>query len=440
MDNFKRFITTDYFGEEVLRYNLEPHEVLNTFKYEMSTSNKELPLVQMQCEYVNGNEAFIYKIANRMPLSKVVHDEPYQILMGLFQSINELSEYHIGLDDLILDESYIFYKPASKRIEFLFLPIRDVKTGAGSTLRQTFIKIIKLPGFSKKIEGEKLAEIFELLYEENILGKELIQRLEGLIRRDKGPGVEENLLIKPIVSSQSSVKNEKPLKLDVPKKELTVTKPLKFKWGAFNLIICLVLGIVGIIVWFSPLSFEGKLGVDLFCIAGGLLLYQKKLAQPISKKGNEVQSKKKVTPKIPKPINAKESNILEKNIVNEITGEINEIERPFIKPVKDDKTVFLSEENTTVTLWIDDGQNKVFNLQHMQTIGRNNAVCQIILEHMSVGRLHAEIHLNQGHVYIKDLNSMNGTFVNQSKIKSNEYIEIRLGDQLKFGEVKAYLR
>lgn len=441
MENLKRFITADYFGEEVLKYNLEPHEVLNTFKYEMSTSNRDLPLVQMQCEYVNGCEAFIYKVANRVTLMRAISDEPQHVLLSLFQGINELSLYHIGLDDLVLDESLIFYKPSSKKVEFVFLPVRDVKTGSAIQLRQVLTKLIKMPCFSKNIAGDRLAAIFELLYAETTIGLLLINELKELIYPS---GEQKELQVESVKigspkNVQTKIADEKRDNHII--KDVKPIKPSKLEMSKLFIGIYIILAACGGLIWVSPFSFEGKLGFDLVCIAVGLLIYQKSQTQAIPKhKMTEVKPKKvkeidKVKAQIAKPV-----IIPEQNFVNEITGEINEVKHSTIKASKDDKTVFLSEENETFSLCIDDAQNKIFNLQSIQTIGRNNGVCQITLEHMSVGRIHAEIHLNQGHIYIKDLNSMNGTFVNQQKIKPNEYIEIKLGDQIKFGDVRAYLR
>jgi len=71
----------------------------------------------------------------------------------------------------------------------------------------------------------------------------------------------------------------------------------------------------------------------------------------------------------------------------------------------------------------------------MKTLGRD-AECNIVLDHESVSRMHAQIHItDEGYLAIQDVNSGNGTFLN----RNNRWIRIRkavLGteDRIRFGE------
>ena len=55
-----------------------------------------------------------------------------------------------------------------------------------------------------------------------------------------------------------------------------------------------------------------------------------------------------------------------------------------------------------------------------------------------VSRMHAQIDEAQGRLYLYDLNSTNGTFVNGQRIKSEEY-EIKEGDEIQIGNVRFVL-
>lgn len=62
-------------------------------------------------------------------------------------------------------------------------------------------------------------------------------------------------------------------------------------------------------------------------------------------------------------------------------------------------------------------------------------VCDIELEHDSVSRQHAVIqHRSTGQVYVYDLNSTHGTFVNKRKVKPMVYVPLRNGDMVRFGQ------
>jgi len=72
------------------------------------------------------------------------------------------------------------------------------------------------------------------------------------------------------------------------------------------------------------------------------------------------------------------------------------------------------------------------------TIGRlPEEVCDISLENNSISRQHAVIqHRNNGNVYLFDLESTHGSFINKNKIKPRIYAQIIDGDIIKFGESK----
>lgn len=63
-------------------------------------------------------------------------------------------------------------------------------------------------------------------------------------------------------------------------------------------------------------------------------------------------------------------------------------------------------------------------------IGRESAICEIVLEHPKVSRLHAEVVSIDGKVMLIDRNSSNGTYVNDQKI-DRRYL--RDGDIIHFG-------
>ncbi|QCX38343.1 FHA domain-containing protein [Aureibaculum algae] len=64
-------------------------------------------------------------------------------------------------------------------------------------------------------------------------------------------------------------------------------------------------------------------------------------------------------------------------------------------------------------------------------IGRKKHGADIEIDDPSVGRKHATIENKAGKIYIKDLESLNGTYVNDKRIESNKLIEVSLKDKIK---------
>ena len=63
-------------------------------------------------------------------------------------------------------------------------------------------------------------------------------------------------------------------------------------------------------------------------------------------------------------------------------------------------------------------------------IGRLSGHVDHVLKNNAVGKLHAQLICKDGTCYIKDLNSMNGTFINNNRIESNKEFELKENDRL----------
>jgi pSer/pThr/pTyr-binding forkhead associated (FHA) protein len=92
---------------------------------------------------------------------------------------------------------------------------------------------------------------------------------------------------------------------------------------------------------------------------------------------------------------------------------------------------------TGFTLAIVSGGVGSFSLREGDTrIGRNPKV-DIVLSHMSVARLHAEISIRGPHVQIRDLGTRIGTFVNGKQVENSQ---LQPGDEITIGHVVLHLR
>ncbi|KAI7893197.1 SMAD/FHA domain-containing protein [Mucor mucedo] len=68
------------------------------------------------------------------------------------------------------------------------------------------------------------------------------------------------------------------------------------------------------------------------------------------------------------------------------------------------------------------------------TLGRL-PLCDILMEHPSISRYHAIIQFDQdGDAYLYDLDSAHGTRLNKNAVPAREYVQLKPGDQIRFGE------
>jgi pSer/pThr/pTyr-binding forkhead associated (FHA) protein len=84
-----------------------------------------------------------------------------------------------------------------------------------------------------------------------------------------------------------------------------------------------------------------------------------------------------------------------------------------------------------------DQKGRTFELNGELTVGRA-AGCQVALEDNYVSQLHARVFARDGTVWVEDLGSTNGTYVNDRRVSAP--LAVRRGDQLKVGSTVLELK
>ena len=84
-----------------------------------------------------------------------------------------------------------------------------------------------------------------------------------------------------------------------------------------------------------------------------------------------------------------------------------------------------------------DQKGRSFDLDGELTVGRA-AGCQVALEDNYVSQLHARVFTRDGGVWVEDLGSTNGTYLNEQRVSAP--LVLRRGDQLKVGSTVMELK
>lgn len=77
-----------------------------------------------------------------------------------------------------------------------------------------------------------------------------------------------------------------------------------------------------------------------------------------------------------------------------------------------------------------DARGQVFEIGEEVTVGRSPG-CGMSLPDATVSQLHARLFRRDGHVYIEDLGSTNGTWVNRGRVSGP--VALRRGDRVQLG-------
>lgn len=109
-----------------------------------------------------------------------------------------------------------------------------------------------------------------------------------------------------------------------------------------------------------------------------------------------------------------------------------------------------STEEFGQTIYIEDKQEDAEEIRKLYTpegkllaklekkilsIGKKREEVDLVLEDMSVSRIHARILDEKGSVYLEDLNSTNGTFKNGLRLQPYEKRKLEIGDEIKCGKI-----
>ena len=103
----------------------------------------------------------------------------------------------------------------------------------------------------------------------------------------------------------------------------------------------------------------------------------------------------------------------------------------------DSATTLLSEESHIPRLKpIDTGYPYIVPQKQSMLIGRQETSCNYVLPCGDISRVHASIILSDEYILVTDLNSSNGTYVNQKRLGIQESMIVRQGDEVCFGSVR----
>ena len=80
--------------------------------------------------------------------------------------------------------------------------------------------------------------------------------------------------------------------------------------------------------------------------------------------------------------------------------------------------------------------SRVHHDRNFLLVGRQAATCDIRISQKSMSRQHALLYYHQGKLYVKDLQTKTGTFVNQQRILPGEPTMLNSGDTIQWGKVQ----
>ncbi|MGM0379614.1 MAG: FHA domain-containing protein [Bacillota bacterium] len=375
---------------------------LDNGKYKMFTYNKLKSFVYFEKMYIEDKMYLIYETEEYIKLKDFILKEKLlfkEVLVKLKNCLNELKNYFLlKKEDIILNLDYIFIDPLKKDIKLFYVPKKNIAEDS--------IKFTEL--------------IYSLisLYEKDKYYSKTINKTKSILNSNKN--INFNYLEKLISSSKNKFKEEKIKNKEKDKKEIIVNKDdeknkdqireldkdenkqtetinLVIRSVCIFIIAFLIYRLLNNIFIFNNLYI--KLIISVFIITGSLIsLYYLGFDE-----------------------------VLNKNISKKIEQEIfsQEKARSFDNEGIMESKTFLIHNN-----------KKIIIDQDQFIIGRDFNKSDYQINDPSISLLNTEILKKDGNFFIRDLNSTNGTILNNRKLESNNLNKLYSKDIFKVSNHK----
>lgn len=101
------------------------------------------------------------------------------------------------------------------------------------------------------------------------------------------------------------------------------------------------------------------------------------------------------------------------------------------------KDNYMNKQNSPVIIGINKFKDTVLTLnKEIVNLGRDRTWSDLFIQNLNTTRKHAEIHEVEGKYFLKDLSSLNGSFLNGRKLKALSLTELKHGDLISLGDIE----
>lgn len=466
-------ISVDYQRDNFVSYmiiQVKDENIIIDYQAEMITNNRIPRLLQADMRRTNNETYFYYDITSKVPLSqylnrkRVTKEELIEIMIQITETMLACSNFLLYNECMILEDKYIYINPAIKEVNLLYLPF-SYDFSEGTSLKNFIINLIVYSAniddestsdnFIHKILNYVKCDTFNIADFNRLLLRIYNEKPEHIFPKEQSPIKEAKRINIPKTSVQMH---------DKPKKSFEKQGIEKSRSFIFVIICAVHLIILMLLIlnkdFLYPLMAGNEvifLGVGLIVIALDLVVFRNMLGKKKERDieihegfGQNYREEWKRDKECSTEMTTINDVAMNRN-KNNINGTTFSNENNFI----DNKVETESEYQYNTVLLTTIKIEKAF-LNHTKNgikveipitgpdflIGRLDGYVDHIIQNNAVGKVHAQIITRSEKYYIKDLNSKNGTFLNEIQIESNTEYEIVNDDKIAFAnsyyEFKVY--
>lgn len=385
------------------------------FEITMMEQNNLKGFLKFHIQQVNLGFEYWYEISARHPLSHVLSkkklnfDEIQFILIQLYSAFETLDNYLIDVDRLLLNPEYIYTDPDNLQLYFCFFP--NKQNSFTNSMKEFIQFILDRVDHNDNRAIATIYPIYSYCTLENFTIEGIMKFLNPVKEFD-----DVN-----IANTEVNIKQEKKELIISPIEKSRIQKEteilhIKAMFDKLPIILSVTVIIAVVIILFLKYRENNSwpiygsnilVGVFVtFCAFVGLFFLKQ------SKVKHEVR----------RTINNKSQ---------EECNELRDIENDKIN--YSNETIMLEKIQHAFPHYLKStDENNYENIcctKYPYMIGRFHN-CDHVIESPYISRFHAQVLKDDEEIAIKDLNSMNGTYVNGRRLEANESKILRFGDEV----------
>lgn len=416
----------------VFKYSFDSDAACSYMVLEMESRSK---LIDHQAEIISQNPisaftpfyirreneaiAIYYNITSKISLSQYLErkrlkrKELLDLLDGISRALLLHSSYLLDLSSFVLHPDFVFINPASAEVSLVYVPVYCNRNSA--EVCRSFLKdlVVNSANAEDNSTDNYMQRILSYL-KSGLFNLSEFSRLIADLRYNDGQYVTAATALKETeaaCTAQAAAKPSNASKESAGKRKgILVTLMVQLLIILPLVIICLLLVSRGIA---DGVSAAGML---LIGAAVDLLVMKRVSIKTSGEKKKRTETKRLKAP-----------------------DKIVRLEAPAApEVVKACDTVLISEASNLAYPYLErlgaHSMERIVINKDRFTIGRLGSMVDHVIPDGTIGKLHAEIKSRDGHYYLTDLNSKNGTYINGERIASNREHQINGTCRIKFSD------
>lgn len=411
------YLTSVYDGKE------------DDFSLIMITENKMPGCLECELRHMNGKAVLYYNISKLQSLKNLYFSKKMQKdqFEGLMQALimlgDQLPEFFLPQKSIMLKPECIFWSLEKQEYVFLITPPEGVEGIDLPNFRELADFLVTVVDHEDQEFSERVYQFYEESYQDQLLlERYIVYDIPKALESESTWTTIENINYE---EKDGITQDEEEEEQDQEEEHTAIPKGLP-------VLLLFVLLDVAVGLYLYRVSHEIR--IISFCAiaaAAGTILFMVQLIREKRYKAKEVKE-----------------NIDNKN-KKELHQEI-ELKKDIFEKMEESKdnaemsqTVYMDMNRQQERKLYGMGKYRRYKFllnQLPYTIGKDDKLCECVINENTVSRMHARFVEENGEIALVDLNSTNGTFLNGLRLRPNQSVAIESEDEIIFGNVNFVYR